>query len=133
MKEERTQRHNLNRHSQNTPTGTNNSRGKDYSPGKESKNFSQADPNLPTGTNTTMDIDHEVSLLVDCLKRIGEAQPDGSYKTTFGKIFKDEVLEQQLESLVGTMKAAKKKGVIDFQGQMLLQGAHDNVEVTLKA
>lgn len=36
------------------------------------------------------------------------------------------------ESLVGTMKAAKKRGIIDFQGQMLLQGAHDNVVVTLK-
>ena len=25
------------------------------------------------------------------------------------------------------MKAAKKKGVITFKGEMLLQGAHDNV------
>jgi hypothetical protein len=49
------------------------------------------------------------------------------------QIFKDETLEQQLESLVGTMKAARKRGVIDFEGQMLLQGAHDNVKVTLKA
>ena len=31
------------------------------------------------------------------------------------------------------MKAARKRGVIDFQGQILLQGAHDNVEVILKA
>ena len=47
------------------------------------------------------------------------------------QIFKDEVLEQQLESLVGTMKAAKKRGIIAFEGQMLLQGAHDHVIVTL--
>ncbi len=47
-------------------------------------------------------------------------------------VFKDEVLEQQLESLVGTLKAARKRGVIDFQGQMLLQGAHDNVDIILK-
>jgi len=53
-------------------------------------------------------------------------------KQLLEKIFKDEVLEQQLESLVGTMKSARKKGVIDFQGQMLLQGASDNVVVTLK-
>lgn len=79
-----------------------------------------------------MNVDHEVKLLIECIKRIGKAQADGSVQTTFGEIFKDEVLEQQLESLVGTMKAAKKKGVIDFQGQMLLQGAHDNVVVTLK-
>ena len=48
------------------------------------------------------------------------------------QLFKDEILEQQLESLVGTMKAARKRGVIDFQGQILLQGAHDNVDVVLK-
>ena len=29
------------------------------------------------------------------------------------------------------MKAAKKKGIIDFKGQILLQGAHDDVPVTL--
>jgi hypothetical protein len=34
--------------------------------------------------------------------------------------------------LVGTLKAAKKKGIVDFAGQMLLQGAHDNVEIILK-
>ncbi|PRP87980.1 hypothetical protein PROFUN_02717 [Planoprotostelium fungivorum] len=77
-------------------------------------------------------VTHEISLLVTAMKRMADPQPDGTYKTTFIKIFKDEVLEQQLESLVGTMKAAKKRGIIDFQGQMLLQGAHDNVEVTLK-
>jgi len=77
-------------------------------------------------------VDHDVNLLIAGLKRIGEPQPDGSLKTTFIKVFKDEVLEQQLESLVGTLKAAKKKGIVDFKGQMLLQGAHDNVEIVLK-
>jgi hypothetical protein len=37
----------------------------------------------------------------------------------------------KLEALVGTMKAAKKRGIIDFKGQILLQGAHDDVDVTL--
>jgi hypothetical protein len=46
-------------------------------------------------------------------------------------VFKDEILEQQLESLVGTLKAAKKRGIISFEGQMLLQGAHDKVVITL--
>ena len=50
----------------------------------------------------------------------------------FGVLFKDEKLEQQLESLVGTLKAAKKRKILDFEGQMLLQGAHDNVDVILK-
>jgi hypothetical protein len=29
------------------------------------------------------------------------------------------------------MKAARRKGVIAFTGEMLLQGVHDKVEVTL--
>eukprot|EP00039_Didymoeca_costata_P018248 m.332750 g.332750 ORF g.332750 m.332750 type:complete len:84 (+) comp16999_c0_seq1:50-301(+) len=78
------------------------------------------------------DVDHEIELLVTCLKRICKDQEDGTKAVTFGEIFKDEILEQQLESLVGTMKAAKKRGIIDFKGQMLLQGAHDDVVVTLK-
>eukprot|EP00053_Salpingoeca_punica_P001054 m.31720 g.31720 ORF g.31720 m.31720 type:complete len:82 (+) comp10775_c0_seq1:72-317(+) len=79
-----------------------------------------------------MNVDHEIELLVQGLKRIGTAQPDGSYVTKFGVLFKDEQLEQQLETLVGTLKAAKKRGVVHFEGQMLLQGAHDNVDIILK-
>eukprot|EP01147_Barroeca_monosierra_P007138 gene7138-9642_t len=37
-----------------------------------------------------MDIDHEVQLLVQCLKRIGSPGDDGKIQTTFGKIFSDE-------------------------------------------
>ena len=40
---------------------------------------------------------------------------------------------QQVESLVGSLKAAKKRGIVTFEGQMLLQGAHDHVVVTLNA
>jgi hypothetical protein len=59
--------------------------------------------------------------LVEGIKRLS-AEKDGEISTTFGKIFKDEVLEQQLESLVGSLKAAKKRGILTFEGQMLLQG-----------
>jgi hypothetical protein len=36
-----------------------------------------------------------------------------------------------VEALNGTLRAAKRKGVITFEGQMLLQGAHDDVDVIL--
>ena len=49
------------------------------------------------------DPNHDVSLLVAGMQRFAEKQADGTYKTTFGKIFKDEVLEQQLESLVRSL------------------------------
>lgn len=38
-----------------------------------------------------MDIDHEISLLVACLKRIGTQGDDGNIHVPFGAIFKDEV------------------------------------------
>jgi hypothetical protein len=47
-------------------------------------------------------VEHECKLLAAGIKRFGQQQADGTYKTTFGVIFKDEELEQQLESLVRT-------------------------------
>ena len=40
-------------------------------------------------------------------------------------------VEQYYEALLGTLKAAKKRGVVDFKGQMLLKGAHDDVDIIL--
>lgn len=77
------------------------------------------------------DANHDVSLLVSGIQRFGTKQSDGTFKTTFGSIFKDEVLEQQLESLVGTMKAARKAGLLTFKGEMLLYPSNAGVEVTL--
>lgn len=66
-------------------------------------------------------VEHDIKLLVEGIKRLG-AEKDGEIFTTFGEIFKDEALEQQLESLVGSLKAAKKRGILTFEGEMLLQG-----------
>jgi hypothetical protein len=39
--------------------------------------------------------------------------------------------EQYYEAIVGTLKAAKKKGFIEWKGQILMKGAHDDVDITL--
>lgn len=57
-------------------------------------------------------VEHDLKLLVAGIKRLvaagkGSLEADGSQLTTFGAIVDDEELEQQLESLVGTMKAAR--------------------------
>ena len=39
--------------------------------------------------------------------------------------------QQFFEALVGTLRAAKKRKIISFKGQVLLKGAHDNVAITL--
>ena len=49
----------------------------------------------------------------------------------FGDLFTDPQVEQFYEALVGTLKAAKKKGLIQFKGQILLKGMHDQIKVSI--
>ena len=46
-------------------------------------------------------------------------------------LFADDRCANIFEALVGTLLAAKKRKVIHFDGEMLLQGAHDHVDVVL--
>lgn len=61
------------------------------------------------------------------IRRIG-----GDDSVKFGQLFDDEDVQQYYEALVGTLKSAKKRGVIDFKGQMLLKGMHDHVVITIQ-
>ena len=47
----------------------------------------------------------------------------------FGKLF--EATVQVFEALSGTLMTAKKRGVVDYDGQLLLQGQHNHVEIEL--
>lgn len=76
-------------------------------------------------------VEQDLVHLVAGINRLGKLQPDGSKAVTFSAVFRDEILEQQLESLVGSLKAAKKRGILGFEGQMLLQGVSDAVVITL--
>ena len=66
-------------------------------------------------------------LLLD-IRRIGKK---GLPSCTFGELFVDPEVEQYYEALVGTLKSAKKRGLIDFQGQMLLKGVNDDVVISI--
>lgn len=61
---------------------------------------------------TTAAVDHDISILIDHIKRIGAAASDGSYTTTFKTLFDDSTLQNSIESLAGTLKAAKRKKII---------------------
>jgi hypothetical protein len=79
-------------------------------------------------------VERDIAHLIEGINRLGSLQPEDSSKAvTFSALFKDEELEQQLESLVGSLKAAKKRGLLAFEGQMLLQGVSDSVVITLGA
>jgi len=78
-----------------------------------------------------MNVSHEIELLKDAIKRLGQKQPDGTYTVKYGVLFNDDKVANQFEALLGTLRAAKKQKIINYQGEMLLQGAHDNVVITL--
>jgi hypothetical protein len=62
--------------------------------------------------------------------RIGE-EP-GSPHVKFGELFDDDEVQNYYEALVGTLKSAKKRGMIEFKGQLLLKGMHDDVVISIK-
>ncbi|KAF2072870.1 hypothetical protein CYY_005818 [Polysphondylium violaceum] len=78
-----------------------------------------------------MNVDHEVSLLVDAIKRLGTPNANGKVSVKFGVLFNDDEVANTFESLMGTLKAAKRRKLIHFEGELLLQRVHDNVDVVL--
>lgn len=53
-------------------------------------------------------------------------------QVTFGVLFNDDRCANIFEALVGTLRAAKKRKIVAYDGELLLQGVHDNVEIILK-
>ncbi|KAE8008326.1 hypothetical protein FH972_004847 [Carpinus fangiana] len=73
-----------------------------------------------------MNVEEEVERLKEEIKRLGKVQDDGSYKVTFGTLFNDDRCANIFEALVGTLRAGKKRKVLTYDGELLLQGVHDN-------
>lgn len=71
-----------------------------------------------------MNIEHEIKQLIEEMKRLGKPNDKGQPVVKFGVIVKDERCGDIFEALNGTLRAAKRKKVITFEGEMLLQGAH---------
>ncbi|XP_007578289.1 costars family protein ABRACL [Poecilia latipinna] len=78
-----------------------------------------------------MNVSHEINLLVEEIQRLGSKNDKDQTSVKFGVLFRDDRCANIFEALVGTLKAAKKKKIIDFQGELLLQGVHDDVDVIL--
>lgn len=57
---------------------------------------------------------------------------DHIMKVTFGVLFNDDRCANIFEALVGTLRAAKRRKLLTYDGELLLQGVHDNVEIVLK-
>lgn len=78
-----------------------------------------------------MNVEHEVKLLVQEMKRLGKPNSDGKITVKFGVLFSDDRCANIFEALVGTLKAAKKKKIVTYAGELLLQGVHDDVDIIL--
>ena len=95
-------------------------------------------------------IDEDCNLLVEKIKELGSVNKDGNCEVLFGKLF--EATVDIFEALNGTLRSgffytflylifshcltlldspAKKRKLIDFEGQMLLKGASDKVAIKL--
>lgn len=74
-------------------------------------------------------VDREVRALIGWIQKLNEA-PGGANKTVkYGKLF--DATQEAMEALSGTLVAAKKRGVVQYEGQLLMQGMHDNVTIEL--
>ncbi|EIE23072.1 hypothetical protein COCSUDRAFT_15911 [Coccomyxa subellipsoidea C-169] len=78
-----------------------------------------------------LDIDGEVKTLVEKIKELGapDQADHGRIKVKYGILFRET--SDLFEALAGTMRAAKRKKLVTFDGELLLQGVHDNVDVVL--
>jgi len=79
-----------------------------------------------------MNVAEEVNMLVEEIKRLGTVNDEsGNYEVEFGVIFHDDRCANIFEALVGTLRAAKRKKILTYEGELLLQGVHDKVKIKL--
>lgn len=78
-----------------------------------------------------MNVEHELGLLVREIKRLGTQNAEGQYVVTFGTLFSDDKCANIFEALVGTLRAAKKRKIVKYDKELLLQGVDDKVEIVL--
>jgi hypothetical protein len=72
--------------------------------------------------------DKELRKLIAQIKELGTCE-NGQCTVAYGHLFVKT--GNIFEALSGTLLTAKKQGVVTYEGQLLLQGAHDRVVVTL--
>lgn len=76
---------------------------------------------------TMVDISRETCWICKDIIRIS----GGGTETTFECLGRDEEIEQKYEALLGTLKAARKRGYITFEGEMLLMGVNNDTVIAL--
>eukprot|EP00040_Diaphanoeca_grandis_P037537 m.245436 g.245436 ORF g.245436 m.245436 type:complete len:329 (-) comp33837_c3_seq11:415-1401(-) len=73
-------------------------------------------------------VDKEIRKLIDLIKNNGSTA-DGKTTITFGKLFK--LAEDVMEAVAGTLKTAKRKNVVAYDTELLMQGMSDHIVISL--
>ena len=73
----------------------------------------------------------EIPILLELIHNIPVYRTGENPKLTIMNIFRDEKCANIFEALVGTLRAAKKRKIIKFEGEMLLSPMHDHVDIFL--
>ncbi|XP_067904972.1 actin-binding Rho-activating protein [Heterodontus francisci] len=71
----------------------------------------------------------EIQEMCFIIRNLGRQGGDGKTRVTFGKLFDRYVTVS--DKVVGILMRARKHGLLDFQGEMLWKGEHDDVIITL--
>eukprot|EP00842_Homolaphlyctis_polyrhiza_P005075 jgi/Hompol1/5569/HPOL_000421-RA len=78
-----------------------------------------------------LDVTDEIQKLIGEIKRLGSQGADGRWSVKYGVLVKDDRVANIFEALVGTLRAAKKRKIVQYDGELLLQGVHDNVDIVV--
>jgi len=74
-------------------------------------------------------VNKEVDKLVEVISELGVEGDDGLLRVKFGPLF---IAYQDIsDTLVGILQRAKKRGRIQYPGEILFQGSHDSVDIVL--
>eukprot|EP00053_Salpingoeca_punica_P013173 m.118773 g.118773 ORF g.118773 m.118773 type:complete len:436 (+) comp16132_c0_seq2:380-1687(+) len=71
----------------------------------------------------------EVKVIVDCIRKHGSRNSFGQKEISFGQLFTKA--SDRVEALTGTLLAAKRNGIVTYDGELLLEHFHRNVVITL--
>jgi len=74
-------------------------------------------------------MDKQIRQLIDEIKRLSGGSGGGLGAVTFGVLF--DATADTFPALSATLNVAKKRGVVSFEGDMLMQGTHSHVKITL--
>lgn len=73
-------------------------------------------------------VDEQIRLLLRMIKKHGNAS-HGLGSCTYGILFKET--SDTMPALSATLLQAKKRNIVQFEGDMLMQGTHDHIHVTI--